>query len=366
MSVTPGQRLARLRLASQGLAGSRAASPAEVVRSMMAMQAQDFAGAKWSVGVRLPGSTEAQVDRALAEGSIVRSWPMRGTLHFVAPEDLGWILKLTTDRLIAGAARRLAALELDEKQLETARAAAQDALHGGRALTRVQMHDVFAKAGVSPRSQRGYQILWYLAQTGTLCFGPPQPKQQTFVLLDEWVSKPRRLERDEALGELAERYFASHGPSTLKDFAWWSSLRMKDARTALAVASPRLAEMEVEESTYYLSPDADAGPGAGAGEPTMPATMALPAFDEFLLGYQDRSAQVPIEHAGKVMPPGGGTFLPTIVAEGIVVGTWTRTSTARGIKLNIAPFRTLNRGLEAGFARAAADYAAFRGVTLLA
>ena len=139
MSVTPGQRLARLRLASQGLAGSRAASPADVVRSMMAMEAQDFAGAKWAVGVRLPGSTEAEVDRALAEGSIVRSWPMRGTLHFVAPEDLGWMLRLTTDRLITGAAGRLAALGLDEKQLETARAAAQDALHGGRALTRVQI-----------------------------------------------------------------------------------------------------------------------------------------------------------------------------------------------------------------------------------
>ena len=201
-------------------------------------------------------------------------------------------------------------------------------------------------AGVSVESQRGYQILWYLAQTGTLCFGPPQPGQQTFVLLDEWVPAPRRLERDEALGELAERYFSSHGPSTIKDFAWWSSLRMKDARTGLAVARPRLAEMDSEGSTYYLSPEAE--------EATIPATMALPPFDEFLLGYQDRSAQVPAQHAGKVMPPGGGTFLPTIVADGIVMGTWKRMTTARGIRVETVPFQSLNRRAEAGFARAAA------------
>jgi hypothetical protein len=358
MSVTPAQRLARIRLASQWLVGSRATSPADVVRSMMAMQAQDFAGAKWAVGLRLPASTEAQVDRALADGTIVRSWPMRGTLHFVAPEDLGWILALTTDRLVAGSAGRRAELGLDERQLETARTAAQEALAGGHALTRGQMHELFVRAGVSVESQRGYQILWYLAQTGTLCFGPPQPKQQTFVLLDEWVGQPRRLERDEALGELAERYFSSHGPSTIKDFAWWSSLRMKDARTGLAVARPRLAEMDSEESTYYLSPEAE--------EATTPATRALPAFDEFLLGYQDRSAQVPAEHAGKVMPPGGGTFLPTIAADGIVMGTWKRMTTARGIRVETAPFQSLNRRVEAGFARAAADYAAFLGVPLLA
>ena len=358
MSAAAGKRLAQARLASQGVTRGLARSPADVVRSMTAMQAQDFAGAKWAVGLRLPGSTEAQVEAALADGSIVRSWPMRGTLHFVAPEDLGWILGLTTDRLVSGAAGRQAALGLDERQFETARVTAVEALNGGRALTREQLQAAFAEAGVSVEAQRGYHILWYLAQTGTLCFGPPQGKQQTFVLLDEWVRHPRRLQHDEALGELAERYFCSHGPATLRDFAWWSSLTMKDARTGLAIVRTRLTEAEVEGSVYYLSPEAEEAPAVRG-------IWALPGFDEFLLGYQDRSAQLTAEHSGRIAPGANGIFQPTIVADGRVVGTWKRTITKRGIRVEPLPFAPLSGRAKAGFALAAAGYAEFLGLELI-
>src|SRR5690606_24193635 len=148
------RRIVRLRLAAQRISSSEFTSVAEVVRWMTAMQAQDLPGALWSVGLRLPGSTEADVDAALRDGSIVRSWPMRGTLHLVAPEDLRWMLSLTTERLVRLAAARRAALELDERRLELARDATTDALAGGRALRRDAMYDVFARAGIRAEGQR--------------------------------------------------------------------------------------------------------------------------------------------------------------------------------------------------------------------
>ena len=355
MIAVARKRLARLRLASQCMTTERFSTPADVVRWMTAMQAQDFAGAKWSVGLRLPGSTEADVESALAAGTIVRSWPMRGTLHFVTAEDLGWMLDLTADRLVAGATSRRAALGLDDVQLERARDASREALAGGRVLTRDQMQEVFERAGVSPHGQRGYFVLRYLSLTGTLCFGPPRSKQQNFVLLDEWVRSPRRLEHDEALGELARRYFLSRGPATIKDFAWWSSLTTTDARRGLAVASTELAELEVDDTRYYLSPEADATPGAGG-------TRALPGFDEYLLGYQDRSAQLAPERARMVVPGSNGMFMPTIVHDGIVVGTWKRSITPRAVRVEALPFAALSARAEAGFARASAEYSAFLGL----
>lgn len=184
-SLASRKRLTRLRLTAQRIAVSDFATPADVVRWMLAMQAQDFAGAKWSVGLRLPGSTDGDIERALAEGSIVRSWPMRGTLHLVTAQDLRWMLAVTSPRLLASATKRHQDLQLTQVAFERAREAAVAALTGGVALTRDDLHGIFAQAGISPQGQRGYHLLWYLAQTGTLCFGPTRGKQQTFVLLSE-------------------------------------------------------------------------------------------------------------------------------------------------------------------------------------
>ncbi|TBN57001.1 winged helix DNA-binding domain-containing protein [Glaciihabitans arcticus] len=327
-----------LRLTAQWIgAPQEGASAADVIRHMTAMQAQDFAGAKWSVGLRAPGLTDADVEQALANAEIVRSWPMRGTLHLVAPEDLGWMLQLTTPRLIRGARLRREQLGLAEADIERARDVARQALSGGRVLTRDAIHNLWNEHGIETTGQRGYHLLWSLSQTGTLVFGPVQGKVQTFVLLDEWVTQPKRLEGDEALGEWAARYFASHGPATVRDFAWWASLTLGEARRGVAVAKPR--ELEVDGTTYYLAEHL---------EPTR-GTFLLPGFDEYLLGYQDRSAPLAAEHAPAVVPGNNGIFQPTIVKNGEIVGLWKKPLGTRGFEFS--PFATLpnTRKAEAGY-----------------
>lgn len=355
-SLTPAQRrtVARLRMAAQ-LSPRPDETPGDVVRRMMAMQAQDYASAKWAVGVRLPRSTDAQVEAAIVDGSIVRSWPMRGTLHLMAPEDLGWVLSLTSERLVRGAASRRANLGLTLELLETAREAAIGALRGGRSLSRDDMHEVFGSVGISPDGQRGYHVLWYLSQTATLCQGPAMGKQNSFVLLDEWVKSARTLERDEALGELTRRYFLSHGPATIKDFAWWSSLTLTEARRGLAVARGELDELLLGGESYFLAPglhDAEAEERPGG-------SFALPSFDENLLGYQNRDAVLPVEYAERVVPGKNGMFLATMVRDGIVEGTWRRKIGAKAVTVVPSPFRALGASATKSFERAAADYAAF-------
>ena len=321
--------LTSLRLSAQWIGSPRpGASAGDVVRHMTAMQAQDFPGAKWSVGLRAPGLTDAAVESALATAEIVRSWPMRGTLHFVAPEDLGWMLQLTAPRLIRGARLRREQLGLTESDIERARAVAREALGGGRVLSRDGIQSLWNEHGIETTGQRGYHLLWSLSQTGTLVFGPVDGKAQTFVLLDEWVTTPRRLEGDEALGEWAARYFSSHGPATVRDFAWWASLTLTEARRGVAVANPR--ELEVDDVTHYLADDLEPAPNG---------TFLLPGFDEYLLGYQDRSAPITAEHFNLVVPGNNGIFQPTIVRNGEVVGLWKRPLAKRGFEFS--PFAAL-------------------------
>ena len=363
-SYTAARReLATLRLAGQRLvAPPEGATPADTVRHLLGMQAQDFAGAKWSVGVRSPGSTDAAIDAALAAGEIVRSWPMRGTLHFVAPEDLGWMLRLTSARTIQSAAGRHRDLGLTEPQLELAREVATAALSGGRALTRDALLGAFVAAGIPVTGQRGIHIVQRLALWGVLVFGPLQAgapgkaDQQTFVLLDEWVRSPRVLDRDEALGEFALRYFTGHGPATVRDFAWWSSLTLTDARVGLAVARDLLDQLDRDGTAYFLPRDAAAAASA---------TLALPGFDEHLLGYQDRGAALAPEHAETIVPGKNGLFLPTIVVDGEVVGTWRRTLSAKGVSVEARPFAPLSATRARAFDAAVAHYAAFLARPLL-
>lgn len=350
------RRLVRRRLSAQRITPPRAdpaafTSPTDVVRWMTAMQAQDLPGALWSIGLRLPGSTEEDILAALRAGTIVRSWPMRGTLHLVLPEDLRWMLSLTSERLVRLSLARRAALALDDRQLETARTAAAEALSGGRTMTREAIYRVFEAAGISTAAQRGYHVLWFLAQTGTLCFGPPDQKQQTFALLDEWAPGGRILERDEALGEFVLRYFRSHGPASIRDFSWWSSTTLSEARIGLALVRGSLSFFVRDGEEFFFSDD--------VGEPASGGVRLLPGFDEYLLGYQDRRPQLSPAEAGIIVPGGNGMFLSTIVDDGAVVGTWRRTLTGRGVSLDFQPFSKIGPRLDNGITRRGAEYARF-------
>lgn len=361
------------RLVSQELTGSigrggeataAADKPALVVDRMLAMQAQDLRWAKWAAAVRAPGSTVADVDRLIDSGRIVRSWPMRGTLHLVPGPDLGWMLDLSTPRLWAGSARRRHDLGLDEATIERARSVAVDALTGGRDLSRAAFLALLDHAGIDARGQRGYHLIWHLAQSGTLCWGRQTDAQQMLVLRDEWVPVSRRLERDEALGEYLLRYLIGHGPATLSDFTWWSQLTLADARIAQAVAAEQLATLDVDGTPYLWSGQDDAPlPRAAAGRGPG-AVIALAGFDEYLLGYRDRGFAIDPAGFERVVPGKNGIFLPILVKGGRVIGTWRREWKPKLVTVEPAPFGALSPTDASATERALREYARFLGTSV--
>src|SRR4051794_13016169 len=303
-------------MAAQRLVGPRAASPAEAVRWLTAVQAQDLPGALTSVALRTDGGTRAAVTAALDAGEVVRSWPMRGTLHLTAAGDLPWMLALLGPRVLAGAAGRRATVGLTGDDVARARDVALGALGGGRRLGRAELIAALAAGGVPTEGQRGYHLLWWLAQSGLTCLGPTVDGDQQFVLLDEWVPAPRRLERDEALGELTLRFFASHGPATVKDLVRWAGVLVRDVKAGLAVAAPQLERLEVEGTEHWMDPSTPDRLTAARAEAE--GVLLLPGFDELVLGYADRSCTVPAAFADRIVPGGNGMFRATAVSAGTV------------------------------------------------
>ncbi len=329
--------LAHLRLANQQIAAPSARTPAEVVAALGAMQAQDYGGSLWAIGLRLPASTESDIERAVAERTIVRTWPMRGTLHFVAPADARWMLELLTPRVLEATRKRHAELELDDTLFRRIRKILGRALADGRYLTRDATFDLLAREGVETDAPRRYHIPFRLAQEGFLCFGPREGRQPTFALLEEWTPNARRLDREEALAELALRYFTSHGPATVKDFAWWSGLRAADARAGLEAVASQLAHETVSSATFWMV--------SGAMLEPAPSAHLLPGFDEYLLGYTDRGAVLDPRHAPKIIPGNNGVFMPTLVLDGQVVGTWKRAARKKAFTITLQPFARATKTL---------------------
>lgn len=341
--------IANLRLRSLRLA-ERFETPGEVVAWLGAVQAQDYLGALWALGVRMREATQAAVERAIAEKTIVRTWPMRGTLHFVSPADIRWMLPLLTPRVISGGKSRNRQLGLDEATFERSREVFASALQGGKQLTRDAMYQTLEAAGVDTSGQRGIHILGRLAQDGLLCFAPRQGKQQTFALLEEWVPPAPVLEREEALGELARRYFTSHGPATVHDFTWWAGLTVADAKLGIELAGSHLEQVEAEGKAYWLAPL----------DPAPPATYLLPPFDEYTVAYKDRSAVLQ-RAEGKIFSI-NGIFYPTVVIDGQVVGTWKRAFKKGSVVITLEPFTSLTKKERQAIAAAAERYGAFLGL----
>jgi len=344
--------IAHLRLHNHSIAPAVLEQPDEVVKRLGAVQAQDYLAALWAVGLRMKAAAEPTIEQAVSDGKIIRTWPMRGTLHFVASEDLRWMLALLTPRIIARTARRHKQLELDEATFAQAEGLFASALRGGRQLTRNEMMEVLEGGGISTKGQRGYHTLSWAAQTGLICFGPRQGKQDTFVWLDDWLPAGRTLSRDESLAELAERYFTGHGPATIQDFMWWSGLPAADARASLEMVASQLAHKALEGQTYWFS-------SSSLAKAASPTAYLLPAFDQYLLGYKDRRAVLDPAHARKVVPGGNGMFKPIIVIDGQVVGTWQRTLRKTKVVVNFKPFISLRPVQMEAIATAAERYGAF-------
>ena len=355
VTMTPSDALA-LRMRSLLLAGAssttpvRADSVAAVVTWFGAMQAQDYVSGLWSLGARLPAMTRAEVEAALERREAVRTWPMRGTIHLVPAADARWMVELLGARALAGTARRRAQLGLDEATAERAVDVLATALAGGGRLTRAECLAALTEAGIPPDGQRGYHLLGFASQRGVTCMAPNRGTEPTFVLLDEWIGCSNRPSRDEALATIATRYVRSHGPVPVSDLAGWTGLTSADTSAAVAAAGDALTTVEVDGVAMLVASEALAG-----DPPPLPDTvLALPGYDEYLLGYKNRTLMVDPARAQAIIP-GGGAFRATIVRTGRVIGTWTRSrSTARTIVDVVAlePLRSRDRReVEAAFDR---------------
>lgn len=350
--------IADRRLRNQRIAGAGFKRPGEVVAWLGAVQAQDYLGALWALGLRMKTAREEAIEQAIADRTVVRTWPLRGTLHFVAPADVRWMLALLAPRVIARQRARHQQLGLDQAVFDRSRDLLTRALEGGRQLTRDALRETLEAAGVDTSGQRGIHILQRLALDGLLCFGAREGKQQTFVLLEEWVPPAGTLARDEALAELAGRYFNSHGPATVQDFTWWSGLTVAEARTGIELATPRLEREAVDGLDYWLSA---AAPGTGpAADPASPAAWLLPPFDEYTVAYKDRSAVLDPAHGGVIS--GNGIFYPVIVLDGQVAGTWKRAFRKGSVVITLSPFVPLKKKARQAVAAAAERYGDFLGM----
>ncbi|MDH6679490.1 hypothetical protein M2284_003712 [Rhodococcus sp. LBL1] len=352
--MTTLRELALLRLVAQRIAGPGFGSATETVRWLTAAQAQDYPGAVTSIALRSGPQGRASLIAALNAGEVVRSWPMRGTLHFVAAEDLSWMLALTGPRLLSGMGARHRGLGIDDAAVGRARKTADEALRDG-GLDRRELMQEWERAGIETADQRGQHLLWTLAVTGVVCLGPVRDGRQLVVPTDTWIRERRALDGDEALGVWALRYFRSHGPATLDDFVWWTKLTVRQARTGLALAAEHLDRIQVDSADYFLDPTT---PDLLAAQRRKArGVFLLPGFDEFILGYRDRSAAVDPEFENRLHPGGNGMFTPTVVDGGQVVGTWKRNGRGATADIRATPFTEFTQRTEKAIPRAFAALA---------
>jgi hypothetical protein len=347
--------IALQRLLNQQIAQPSFTHPSEVVAWLGAMQAQDYLGALWAIGLRTPRATEQTIEQALADKTIIRTWPMRGTLHFVVPADVRWMLDLLTPRVVRGMKSRLAQLSLDEKTIAASAEVLAKALQGGRQLSRNKLYELLEQANIATSGQRGLHILGQLAHKQLICFGAREGKQPTFALLDEWAPGAKSLPFDEALARLALRYFTGHGPATVRDFMWWSGLTTTEAKAGLTAVAGELGRETIDGQEYYFAQDLQ-----DAATAPLDAFL-LPPFDEFLVAYRDRSAALDPQYNTLIVPGGNGIFNPIIVIDGQVVGTWKRVFKKDSVVMTFSPFTTFSAAQSSAIAAAAERYGRFVG-----
>lgn len=346
------------RLANQGLAGTPYNTPKEIVGWLGAVQGQDYAMAKWALGARLPGMTEEEIEEGLNGGEIIRTHILRPTWHLVCADDIRWMLELSAPRVKAAVAPVLRRLELDDALLRRAYRIIERGLSGGRHLTRAELMRKLEASGINTDDLRPAHIMFAAELEGLVCSGRRRGNSLTYALLDERVPQTAPgLTRDEALVRLALRYFTSHGPATPHDFSWWSGLTVTDTRRALEMIGSGLETAIVDGVSYWFPPSA---PERKAKKKLRRRVHLLPAFDEYMVSYKDRSAALDPEHNGTVIT-GNGIFRPIIVAEGKVTGVWKRTPGKRGAVLEASFFDPADAMTNEELAEVARPYGEYLG-----
>jgi hypothetical protein len=320
-----------------------------------AVQAQDYPGAKWAIGQRMRHATDEVIEQAFTEGSILRTHVLRPTWHFVAPADIRWMLELTAPRVKGAIGFNCRRMSMDDALFKRTQKALVAALRGGRQLTRDALRHVIQRAGIATDDVRLVLILMRAELDGVICSGARIGKQFTYALLDERVPGGNALTRDEALAELSRRYFTSRGPATVQDFVCWSGLTAADAKAGIEMAGRRLVREAIDGTTCWRSSSTQAvarGPGTA---------YVLPAYDEYLVAYKDRSAAIDPAHSAE------GTNLilgPTIVLNGRVVGTWKPVPAKDAVIVTLNPFAALRGTARQAILNAARRYGTFLGKTV--
>jgi hypothetical protein len=324
------------RLESQHMGSNRIRSPAKLVSWLVAVQAQEYDGAKWSIGLRLRNKTDKYIEDALKSKKIVRTWANRGTLHFVNSEDMKWLLKLMGPRLIRRSARRYRELELDEETLKTTGMILEETLSGTNGIQRSKLREILNENKISTEGQRFTFILQRASLEGLIHQGISIKNDPTYYSSEDLPSP--QLSNEEALMEISKRYFHSHGPATLKDFVWWSGLTVKDAKTGLKSIKSQLNKFEMGNNIYWskISPANQEGKLQ-----TWPNIKILPQYDDYLLAYQDRGASINGK-AKQLLKPKYGRFNQIILVNGKATGTWERKITKNNVVFKLNYFRPLS------------------------
>ena len=349
--------IAKHRLQNQRLVGARFSTPEAVVRWLGAVQAQDYHGAKWALALRTRGTADAAVERAFNEGAILRLHAMRPTWHFVAPEDLRWMLALTSPRVHIVNAHMYRKLELDEALFRRVAGVFTAALQGGRTLTRKELADILEREGVPARGQRLAYVVMQAELSALLCSGPLRGKQHTYALVDERIPVAPSLTHDEALAALARRYFTSHGPASVRDFAWWSGLTISDARLGVELVRPDLQRVNLDGHTYWT------GTCTGSAETTDPIVHLVPNYDEHVVAYKDHSHTIdPAAREALRIRTDGPLNVHLVMRNGLIVGGWRRTLEKGRCVVKVDMLMELRPAEQAALEQAAADYGTFLGL----
>ena len=344
-----------LRLLNQHLASPLFTQPADIVYYMGAIQSQDYAGAKWAIAQRLRNADDKTIEYAFTNGDIIRTHVMRPTWHFVHPNDIRWMIQLTTPRVMSIAGTQHRQHQLDHVIFSKSEKSILQAMEGGKQLARDEIATALEQAGVATNEQRFIHIMMQMELIGLVCSGGRQGKQFTYALLDERVPAAKPFDKQEALVALAERYFTSHGPATLQDYVWWSGLTVADAKTGLEAMKPKLTSAELNDNTYWFAEQENLSKNKS------PGAFLLPNYDEYIISYKDRSASIAASDINKA-DPRGTIFNHTIVANGKVIGLWKRTIGKTKVDIRLIPFAPLSKANQSAVATAAKRYTKFLGL----
>jgi hypothetical protein len=346
------------RLHNQHLAGSTRTRAEDVVASMVAMQAQDYPAAKWAIGLRARGCHDADVDQAFNEGRILRTHVLRPTWHFVSPADIRWLLALSAPRVHAVNAYYYRQAGLDAKVLDKSCALLHRALKGGHTLTRAEIATHLRRARIPAEGLKLAYLIIHAELEGVICSGPRRGAQFTYALLDERApSAGTPKSRDAALAELVLRYFASHGPATARDFAWWSGFTITETNKTIAALGSALAATKIGGLVYWRT-ERTTTPSSRR----VPAYL-LPNYDEYLIAYKDRGAVVEQGRAANLVARSNSGLSHHLVIDGKLAGSWSRTLTANSVAVQVAPYRKLTPPQVRTVSSAAECYGEFLGLT---